>query len=204
MTRVLIVSRTKGGTDSVQVGGVDLATGQSYHLLAAGRRPLPASAPYGIGEIYEMELKNTPGAVAPHTENVEVTSFSQTGNREDVVAVAEQHGLIVTGDYSALFGGMLRLAKSGSAFIGKSAVPNGSYTFWRPSVPLFQVDFQGKKRYTMLFPAGRISMPYVGFTADTPRRLDAGTLLRVMLGPWWKPDNSAVPEACYLRLCGWF
>lgn len=204
MIRVLIVSRTKGGTDSVQVGGVDLATGQSYHMLGAGGRPLPASAPYGIGEIYEMELKKMSGVVAPHTENVEVTSFSQTGCREDVVAVAGQHDLIVTGDYSAPFRGMLRLAKSGSAFVDKTRIPDGSYAFWRPNVPLFHVDFQGKKRYTMLFPAGRISMPYVGWTADTPRRLEAGTLLRVMLGPWWKPDNSAVPEACYLRLCGWF
>jgi hypothetical protein len=58
-----------------------------------------------------------------------------------------------TGDYSAPFGGMLRLAKSGSAFVDTTRIPDGSYAFWRPNVPLFHVDFQGKKRYTMLFPA---------------------------------------------------
>ena len=57
------------------------------------------------------------------------------------------------------------------------------------------------------YPDGCVArgLSYVGEPKPLPL-LPAGTLIRVSLARWWKPDDAepGFEERCYLQLSGWF
>jgi ATP-dependent DNA helicase RecQ len=75
--------------------------------------------------------------------------------------------------------------------------------FWRPDQPLAR-DNEGKRiRYRYPTADGGRTLTFVGYQEPLPE-LPAGTLLRVSMSQWWRPDDR--PEAelrCYLQLSGW-
>jgi hypothetical protein len=98
-----------------------------------------------------------------------------------------------------LFGGKLDYTNSGTAFIGPDDVPAKSTGFWLPDEDLV-LNADGK-RYEI---AGT-SISYVG-SETPPKTIVAGTLVRVSLARWWKPEDADddFPERCYLQVSGWY
>jgi len=45
--------------------------------------------------------------------------------------------------------------------------------------------------------------PYVGFEPKV-NLIPAGTLMKISLARWWKPEDSDMSERCYLQLSGWY
>ncbi len=58
--------------------------------------------------------------------------------------------------------------------------------------------FNGRLGWT-----GSGRFPYVGFESKVDR-IPAGTLMRMSLARWWKPEDSDMNERCYLQLSGWY
>jgi hypothetical protein len=91
---------------------------------------------------------------------------------------------------------------NGSGYISKAGgLPNRSTGYWVPDKPL---TLEGD-RYTYPAFAGVRRMSYVGF-APTIATIPAGTLVRVSLARWWRPQDAddSLEERCYLQLSGWF
>ena len=113
-----------------------------------------------------------------------------------------------------LFDGLLCLRGTSSGYISElQGVPKCSTGFWLPdrslvlNKPLVPDKHENKLYYEMLHRANgkhpsMLSVKYVGF-AEPINMLPAGTLLRVSLARWWKP-NETNEERCYLQLSGWY
>ena len=43
----------------------------------------------------------------------------------------------------------------------------------------------------------------MGF-APKINKIPAGTLIRISLARWWKPDDVDIEHRCYLQLSGWY
>src|SRR5690606_4859208 len=85
----------------------------------------------------------------------------------------------------------------------RRGVPAHSTWFWIPDRNLtLRTDGKHYDYFDGLLPRG---LSYVGEPQPLPT-LSAGTLLRVSLARWWKPENAepAFEERCYLQLSGWF
>ncbi|MFP4441222.1 MAG: hypothetical protein ACLFVO_28645, partial [Chloroflexaceae bacterium] len=80
-------------------------------------------------------------------------------------------------------------------------VPDQSVGFWMIPADLHRQDRNQKPRY--ILDHHGLDMPYVGF-APAVGTLPAGTLVRVSLARWWRPEDSYEEERCYLQLSGWY
>lgn len=205
-SRLLILTRNKGGYQRIKVSAIDIDTGRSHNLLEENGE-LPAfSRPYHVGEVMEVEYEPAPGLRAPHTEDILVSRAERIpGLLPDIEEIADKYGPVPAGDERALFDGRLSVTGSGSAFINAQNLVNYSASFWRASRPLVKVRFQNKIRYTFVSATSKVSMPYMGLEVDLPPLIPAGTLLRVTLGPWWRPENAPqFEERCYLQLSAFY
>lgn len=204
--RLLILTRNKGGYQRISCGALDIENGKSYNLLEMnGDRPA-FSRPYHVGEVMEVDFEPAAGLRAPHTEDILVRSTERiSGQLPDIAQTAEKYGPVPAGDQKALFDGRLNVTGSGSAFINTQNLVQYSASFWRASRPLIKARFQNKTRYILVSTTSKISIPYMGLEVDLPPVISAGTLLRVTLGPWWRPDDSPqVEERCYLQLSAFY
>lgn len=205
--RVLIVGRTKMGGTTRCIGGV-CADGRSVRLLQPGGSNWHVSAPFQVGEVWEMELEDVPNPRAPHVENVIVKSHSLVGTETNVRGEILARIRPWQGSTSTLFAGMVGYTNNHNGHITESGgIPDRSTWFWIPDKDLVLRD--DGKHYDYPFTMMQISIPrglkYVGEPAPLPV-IPAGTLVRVSLARWWKPDENdpTCPEYCFLQLSGWF
>jgi len=80
-------------------------------------------------------------------------------------------------------------------------VPDYSTGFWIPDRDLKLRDDGTHYDYAKGF--FRRGLKYVGEPEAVPT-IPAGTLARVSLAGWWKPEDVDIEERCYLQLSGWF
>lgn len=110
---------------------------------------------------------------------------------------------IFRGSPNRIFNGLLAWTGNGGGYIGnRDNLPNNSVGFWISDIDLELVD----KHYH--YPSINTStpikrIPYVGFD-PTVEVIPAGTLMRISLARWWKPEDSEINERCYLQLSGWY
>ena len=60
--------------------------------------------------------------------------------------------------------------------------------FWRPDKPLTLDDSGMRLHYCYSTPDGRAKLAFVGFQKPV-NEIPAGTLVRVSLAHWWRPDR---------------
>ena len=75
--------------------------------------------------------------------------------------------------------------------------------YWEPDIILTRGEYNGRVKYCYDSPGSRWILPYVG-CAEPLDRIPQGTLLRVSLARWWRPDDSDFELRCYLQLSGWY
>ncbi len=201
--KVLIVAKTRQGSRAC-VGGIT-DEGQSVRLRAADYdRDESAGLEYEVGDVWEIEAKPAPSPTPPHIENIVVCHKRQLGPAHDLVGSIERFMPPVCGGPELLFEGLAQATDAGSLYIAeRSGLPSHSTMFWRPDQPL-QRECEGRRiRYRYPTADGGRTLVYVGFQ-DSPLLIPAGTLLRVSLAHWWRPEASTDELRCYVQLSGWF
>ena len=203
---IIIVSKTKMSSNEC-VGGIAKDSGQSIRLLDSNGNNQPIDCEFEVGEIWEIEFTIKGNLTPPHTEDVLVTSKTFTKrvitNLVDWIT-SNFEDRLWRGSPDNLFDSQIDFTPSGSGFISASkGVPSLSVGFWISDKDLTRKDFSGKVRYNYPSAGNWRSITYVG-KADPIDKIPAGTLMRVSLARWWRPDDSDEEERCFLQLSGWY
>ncbi|MFN2203894.1 MAG: RecQ family ATP-dependent DNA helicase, partial [Caldilineaceae bacterium] len=203
--RVLIVAKTRmrGGAC---IGAIS-TTGQSLRLVPADLDPDGSfNLEYNVGEVWELDdFQFATDLVPPHVENVLVHRKHIEYRHDNPERLIEGLMPPACGGVGLLYDGLVQTSVSGSMFISEgTGVPGFSTMFWRPDNPLTLDDSGKRLHYSYPTPNGPAKLAYVGFQ-DVVEEIPAGTLVRVSLAHWWRPDESDEMELrCYLQLSGWY
>jgi hypothetical protein len=201
--KVLIVGRTKMSGSHRCIGGIG-SDGSSVRLLPGGMAYWDTSAPFQIGQIWDMSYAPVANLVPPHTEDVSVSSHTFV---TQIAGLATQLSANVApwkGGISQLFSGLLGFTNNHNGYISHvRGVPSCSTGFWL-SDQVLTLRADGKHYDYAPGTSLHGGLSYVG-EAPPVSSLPAGTLLRVSLARWWRPDDAdAMEYRCYLQLSGWF
>lgn len=202
----LIVSRTRMHGNHVCIGGFDLVAQRSVRLLNAQGYNQSNDSPYQIGDLWNISYQIRPRCDAPHLEDVLVSRATKESSIADLPGFIRANCPIVVGPLASTFGGLLQFTAAGAGYLSREGgIPDYSVCFWQCASALNRNDFKDKVRYDCRqnFQIRHIS--YVGFQEPLDV-IPAGTLLRLSLARWWKP-NDAPPEdteKCFLQLSGYY
>ncbi len=202
--RVLIVAKTRQGRGAC-VGGIT-STGRSVRLVAADRLTNEtAGMEYQVGEVWEVVGEPDPAVIPPHTENIIVRRKRKLKIVDDPVPIIERLMPPQRGGPEVLYDGLAQIASSGALYIAKrTGVPSYSTMFWVPDRPLRRLTSGKRIRYAYPGDQGECSLVFVGFQEPLDF-IPAGTLLRVSLAHWWRPEGKPeMEQRCYVQLSGWF
>ena len=202
--KVLIVAKTRMGGGAC-IGAITEA-GESVRLIPFNEDPRDgANQEYEVGDIWEISTKPATSLIPPHNENIVVYKKQHLLTTRELEGAIELLMPPKIGNPTVLYEGLLQSTGSGALYIAEqNGVPPYSTTFWRPDQPLIR-DTAGKRvRYRYSTEDGDYTLTFVGFQ-EPLAVIPAGTLVRVSLAHWWRPED--VPDAeecCYAQLSGWF
>ena len=174
---VLIVSRTRM-RNGVCCGGLDLQSGEFIRLHDHWGKNLTESAPFQIGEVYDLNYRKSVNArPIPHVEDKEILPHYEKLRQLNTTEFIDEIDRLVdvpTGGIDAIFEGKLRRSTF-ATYISPDDIPQFSVCFWRPDAPLIKSGFLGKTKYWF---KGCNAINYVGFQ-EPLEMIPAGTLLRM-------------------------
>ncbi|MDE0401186.1 MAG: DNA helicase RecQ [Candidatus Poribacteria bacterium] len=205
--RVLIVAKTRMGAGAC-IGAIT-ENGESVRLIPYNADPHDgANREYEVGDIWQITGKAETSLIPPHNENFVVHQKSRlhtTKDTKDLVSAIELLMPPKIGHPRELYEGLLRNTESGRLHIAKrSGIPSYSTTFWRTDQPLTLDTEKQRLRYRYPTENGGCTFTFAGFQ-EPPGTIPVGTLLRVSLAHWWRPeDRPEVEERCYAQVSGWF
>jgi ATP-dependent DNA helicase RecQ len=202
--KAVIVAKTRMGGGAC-VGALTF-DGRSLRLIAADRRTNEHfNLDYQVGEVWEIEAHPDPEIIPPHVENVIVAGKRCLGLMTKIETLIERQMPPVCGGPEAIFEGLAQTNKGGALYIAeRCGIPSRSTMFWRPDRPLQRVDVLKRIRYRYPTPEGGCTLTFTGFQDPIPE-IPAGTLVRVSLAHWWRPEETTGGEyRCYVQLSGWF
>ena len=202
--RVLIVAKTRMGKGAC-VGGIT-QDGKSVRLIDAHVDAQDgAGREYEVGEVWEVEAHPETETTPPHLENIIVDKKQKLYDLAAPIPIVDRFMPPKAGGPEVLYEGLAQSTPVGALYITeKSGIPPYSTSFWRPDRPL-TCDTTGKRiRYRYPTEDGGCTLTFVGFQ-EPLKTIPAGTLLRVSLAHWWRPeDRTDIEKRCYLQLSGWF
>ncbi len=200
---VLIVARTRMWGDRRCIGGL-AADGHSVRLVTATGEHW-SSPEFQVGQIWEVDFTPSTTPVPPHVEDVLVTAQGFVGVQPDLRGhLLSRVRAPWRGGIDQLFGGVVGYTGSGNGYVcARLGVPAHSTGYWLPDRDL--VLRGDGKHYDYRDGVSNRGLSYVGEPPPAPI-LPAGTLVRVSLARWWKPDDAEpdFEERCYLQLSGWY
>lgn len=200
------------GGGMVCVGGVDIDNGVSVRLLTSrGSHETAEECPYEIWDIWNIDYYLSQRRPNPHSEDANVTRREKV-DRVDAPNLSinrfagwlERAGIpLFRGSLFSVFDGRLKLTDMDKLYISKEDVPSYSTCFWINDKRLLGYESRGRwqYRYNNMSNMYGYTIPYVG--ADEPLdTIEEGSLIRLSLAHWWKPEDSDDDERCYLQLSG--
>ena len=205
--RVLIVAKTRMGSGAC-IGAIT-EKGESVRLIPFNTDPHDgANKEYEVGDIWEISAEPEISLIPPHNENIVVYKkrrLRTTKDTKDLVSAIELLMPPKVGHPRELYEGLLQNTENGRLHVAKpSGVPSHSTTFWRTDQPLTLDTEKQRLRYCYPTENGDCTLTFAGFQEPT-KTIPAGTLLRVSLAHWWRPeDRPEVEERCYAQISGWF
>ncbi len=205
--RVLIVAKTRMGSGAC-IGAIT-EKGESVRLTPLNADPHDgANREYEVGDIWKITGEPETSLIPPHNENFVVHSKDRLYRTEDTRELISAIELLMppkTGDPRELYEGLLQTTESGSLYLPPgSDVPSYSTMFWRTDQTLTLERELRKLRYRYPTENGGCTLTFVGFQKIL-ETIPAGTLLRVSLAHWWRPQNTPHVELrCYVQISGWF
>ncbi len=202
---ILITSKTHKGKVAC-VGGLVLNTNRFVRLLNPGNWDQYADTAFEIGEIWDIGFHDREDIEPPHIEDIIIQSQNYVSDEPNISNYLSSCGItIYSGDPSQIFNGRLGWSGSGGGYIGnREDLPSNSVGFWISDKDL---DLEEDNKHYLYSSANPFTQgkrfPYVGFEPAVDK-IPAGTLLRISLARWWKPEDSDINERCYLQLSGWY
>lgn len=213
MAQVIIVSKTRMADGFVCVGGVDVDNRRSVRLLdARGRHETAETCPYTIWDIWDIDYYPNQRRPNPHTEDVNVTRRMKM-DRVDAPNMSVNRFAelmlnsnipIFRGSLFSVFDGKLRRTDKDKLYISKEDVPTFSTCFWINDKRLLSYKNDRGRwqyRYTDMSNRYGYTISYVG-SAEPLDTIESGSIIRLSLAHWWKPNDSDDEERCYLQLSG--
>ncbi|MGV3579473.1 dual OB domain-containing protein [Brevundimonas sp.] len=198
--KVYIVGRTKMAGSSRCIGGL-LEDGTAVRLVSPNGQ-WTAAAPFQIGQAYEIVSTPLAQLTPPHTEDVVVQSYQLIGSEPNIKSKILSLVAPSEGNIGNVFGKTLKFTGNNNGYISQSGgVPKHSTEFWIPNQDLILRN--DGKHYDYKGWILRRGLAYVG-ELQAIEAIPAGTLVRVSLARWWKPDDVDIEERCYAQLSGWF
>ena len=212
MARVIIVSRTRMAADCVCVGGVDIDSHRSLRLLdARGHHETANACPYQIWDVWNIDYYLTHRRPCPHTEDANVTRRAKIKKLDApnitvdrFAAFLEKTNIpLFRGSLFSVFDGKLKLTDMNKMYISKEDAPTYSTCFWINDKRLLCYESRDRKQYRYIDISNRYgySISYVG-SEEPIYTIEPGSLIRLSLAHWWKPEDSNDDERCYLQLSG--
>ena len=201
--KILIVSKTHMSNASC-VGALTSDSYQNIRLLQPGGRNLPEINEYEVGSVWDIQFHHRSDVTPPHVEDVIVQQQQSQylGRVHNIKETLLEKVEIWKGSYKEFFDGSVRFTQNGSGYIcERIGTPSQSVGFWIPNKSLKRLTDGEKVRYQVS--GENVKIPYVGY-AESLDVLPAGSLLRVSLARWWKPDDVDMEVRCYLQLSGWY
>ncbi|MGD2049160.1 MAG: DNA helicase RecQ, partial [Chloroflexota bacterium] len=202
--RVLIVAKTRMGKGAC-IGGIS-SEGHSLRLVAADAETNEiAGREYNVGEVWQIKCRPAAKVIPPHVENVIVHDKKHLPKTIDPIPIIERFMPPCSGGIEALYEGLTQATKAGALYIAeRTGVPPYSTTFWIPDRPLQREVTSKRIRYRYPTNDGGRTITFVGFQ-EPVEVIEPGTLLRVSLAHWWRPEEKPDGEyRCYVQLSGWF
>ena len=197
----------------VCVGGVDVDNQRSVRLLdARGHHETADTCPYTIWDIWDIDYYLNQRRPNPHTEDVNVTRRIKI-DRVDVPNMSVNRFAelmlnsnipIFRGSLFSVFDGKLRCTDMDKLYISKEDVPTYSTCFWINDKRLLGYKNNRGRwqyRYTDMSNRYGYTISYVG-SAEPLDTIESGSIIRLSLAHWWKPNDSDDEERCYLQLSG--
>lgn len=213
MARVIIVSRTRMAADCVCVGGVDIDNHRSLRLLdARGHHETANDCPYQIWDIWNIDYYLTHKRPNPHTEDANVTRREKIEKVDAPKMTVNRFATFLDnsnipffrGSLFSVFDGKLKLTDMDKMYISKDDVPTYSTCFWINDKRLLGYNNDRGRwqyRYTDMSNRYGYTISYVG-SAEPLDTIEPGSLIRLSLAHWWKPNDSDDEERCFLQLSG--
>lgn len=202
--KVLIVAKTRMRS-GVCIGAIT-EEGESVRLNPLNEDPSDsANQEYQVGDVWEISFTPATSLIPPHIEDVVVSERHRLGSARNLIDSVERLMPPQTGAPEVLYESLLQTTGGGALYIAeRSGVPPYSTTFWRPNRSLTHDIVGGRVRYCYLTENESYTLPFVGFQEPLDT-IPAGTLVRVSLARWWRPDDTPdIEERCYAQLSGWF
>lgn len=199
--RVLIVSRTRMSGTNRCIGGLT-EDGRSVRMMPKSGY-WDTTSPFDIGTVWDIEYSEATQITPPHIEDIVVTAYKAAGTVQDVPAYISEHGKIWYGGIAKTFDGKLKFTGNGNGYISANDdLPAASTGFWKTKKDLRLRDDVKHYDYPVLFGPAR-GLSYVG-EPDPIEVIPAGTIIRVSLARWWKPNDVDMELRCYAQLSGWY
>lgn len=209
---VLILSKTHMNKGKCCIGGIITSNGRYVRLLTPESENQPENTDLKIRQVWEVEFTERPDIKQPHVEDVLVKSRKIKESLKDEITilefVKERKVQIWKGNPNVLFDGKIQWTNHNSGFINNKAIPEHSVGFWISDKDLTKEE-ETERGFHYSYPDingnGRRYLKFIGF--ETPvNKIPAGTLLRVSLARWWRPENSKTltEKVCFLQLSGWY
>ncbi len=202
---ILITSKTHK-RNAACVGGLVLNNNRFVRLLNPGNWDQYADTDLNIGDVWDIQFTDRQDIEPPHIEDIIIQNRRYLRSIGNISTYLHNSGVVIfNGAPTQIFGGRLGWTGNGSGYIGnRDNLPDNSVGFWISDQDL-ALDEDGK-HYN--YPAPNIftrskRFPYVGFEPKV-QVIPSGTLMRISLARWWKPDDSDINERCYLQLSGWY
>ena len=217
MSLVLIVSKTKMHDGRVCVGGIDLENHVSVRLQDKyGYHETEDFCEYEVRDVWNIDYEKNSTRPLPHcNEDVNVNKKQKERVLRDDCSMLDVLKDInfnyYEGGIQNIFSGMMMTNENGKMYISLPNVPDHSTCFWVCDKPLSRKIFttsDNKQNIFYQYPSIKfrygIQIKYVGL--EQPQELiPAGTLIRLSLAHWWRPDYKPnEEERCYLQLSGWY
>lgn len=201
---VLITSKTHKGKAAC-VGGLLINNNRLVRLLNPGNWDQFANTDFDIGDVWDITFQERDDVEPPHIEDIIILSKKYVSNIGDISQFLQKSGVtIYNGSPNQIFDGLLDWTGNGGGYLSQGKLPDNSVGFWISDSDLI-LD-EDDKHYVYktndIFERDK-RIAYVGF-APKVKVIPSGTLMRVSLARWWKPEDSTIEERCYLQLSGWY
>jgi ATP-dependent DNA helicase RecQ len=202
--KVVIVAKTRMRRGAC-IGGITF-DGRSVRLIAPDQEwNEQFNQEYNIGDVWDVEYSEPQNLIPPHMENIVVHKKRRLPAINDLISFIEHQMPPIEGSVDLLYDGLTGNTGTGALYINEeNGVPAYSTLFWKPDKAL-ELDTEGKRiRYRYPTPDGGKTLTFVGYQEPLPE-IPAGTLLRVSLAHWWRPEERPDHELrCHVQLSGWF
>lgn len=201
----VIVSKTQMN-HHMCVGAI-LQDGTGIRLLDAFGQNQPENTLFEIGQIWDLVFTNRPNTRDPHNEDVYVHYATlKSGPITDLRSyLLNKIKVKVWQDSSDnLFEGEVGWTGNGSGYVcERIGTPDHSVGFF---ICKNDLEYDDDKHYIIpslnpFLHSRRLA--YVGRVPAIPI-IKAGTLVRISLARWWKPEDVDIEERCYIQVSGWY